>query len=52
MAGVAANRPKPTVDIRLDDNYGWDDGLIACRMKMLVDPVARERSLYFENLQS
>src|SRR5580698_440793 len=28
------------VTFQLDDNYGWDDGLICgCRMKMLIDPV-------------
>jgi len=37
---------------QLDDNYGWDDGLICGgRMKMLVDPVRPGDDIsYFENL--
>lgn len=37
---------------QLDDNYGWDDGLICGgRMKMLVDPVRPSQDLsYFETL--
>jgi xanthine dehydrogenase accessory factor len=37
---------------QLDDNYGWDDGLICGgRMKMLVDPLRPgEDSSYFEKL--
>src|SRR5262245_35845880 len=41
------------LNFQLDDNYGWDDGLICGgRMKMLVDPVrpGSDRS-YFELLQ-
>src|SRR5436189_69856 len=39
---------------QLDDNYGWDDGLICGgRMKMLVDPVRPSDDLsYFETLNS
>jgi xanthine dehydrogenase accessory factor len=39
---------------QLDDNYGWDDGLICGgRMKMLVDPVRPgEDQTYFEKLHS
>lgn len=38
---------------QLDDNYGWDDGLICGgRMKMLVDPVRPGQDVaYFEKLQ-
>jgi xanthine dehydrogenase accessory factor len=38
---------------QLDDNYGWDDGLICGgRMKMLVDPVRPGDDLtYFEKLR-
>src|SRR5947207_3355224 len=37
---------------QLDDNYGWDDGLICGgRMKMLVDPLRPGDDLsYFEKL--
>src|SRR5882724_7760705 len=39
---------------QLDDNYGWDDGLICGgRMKMLVDPLRPgEDVAYFEKLNS
>jgi len=39
---------------QLDDNYGWDDGLICGgRMKMLVDPVRPGEDLsYFEKLNA
>lgn len=39
---------------QLDDNYGWDDGLICGgRMKMLVDPLRPSDDLtYFEKLHS
>src|SRR6266478_2722678 len=39
---------------QLDDNYGWDDGLICGgRMKMLVDPVRPgDDQSYFETLHS
>src|SRR4249920_2236384 len=39
---------------QLDDNYGWDDGLICGgRMKMLVDPVRPGDDFsYFEQLNS
>src|SRR5205085_333394 len=39
---------------QLDDNYGWDDGLICGgRMKMLVDPVRPGDDFsYFEKLNS
>src|SRR5713101_5798836 len=39
---------------QLDDNYGWDDGLICGgRMKMLVDPLRPADDLtYFEKLHS
>src|SRR5262245_55932352 len=39
---------------QLDDNYGWDDGLICGgRMKMLVDPVRPgDDQSYFEKLHS
>jgi xanthine dehydrogenase accessory factor len=39
---------------QLDDNYGWDDGLICGgRMKMLVDPVRPTEDLsYFEKLSA
>src|SRR5262245_36527977 len=39
---------------QLDDNYGWDDGLICGgRMRMLVDPVRPGENLsYFEKLNS
>lgn len=38
---------------QLDDNYGWDDGLICGgRMKMLVDPVrAGQDTSYYQTLQ-
>src|SRR5271169_3680737 len=37
---------------QLDDNYGWDDGLICGgRMKMLVDPLRPGEDIsYFEKL--
>ena len=36
---LAEGRPE-IVTFHLDDNYGWDDGLICGgRMKMLVDPI-------------
>src|SRR5262245_29012895 len=40
--------------VQLDDNYGWDDGLICGgRMKMLVDPLRPGDDLtYFETLNS
>src|SRR5215831_144890 len=39
---------------QLDDNYGWDDGLICGgRMKMLVDPVRPGEDVgYYETLAS
>src|SRR5262245_48260579 len=39
---------------QLDDNYGWDDGLICGgRMKMLVDPLRPGQDLsYFEKLDA
>lgn len=42
------------VTFHLDDNYGWDDGLICGgRMKMLVDPVrSGDDSSYYESLAS
>src|SRR5271154_792715 len=42
------------VTFHLDDNYGWDDGLICGgRMKMLVDPLRPgDDLLYFEKLHS
>ncbi|RPI84012.1 MAG: XdhC/CoxI family protein [Planctomycetaceae bacterium] len=41
------------VTFQLDDNYGWDDGLICGgRMKMLVDPVRPGQDIaYFEKLK-
>lgn len=42
------------VTFQLDDNYGWDDGLICGgRMKMLVDPVRPGQDLsYFTTLNN
>src|SRR5262245_33509683 len=37
---VLDHGPAELVTFQLDDNYGWDDGLICGgRMKMLIDPV-------------
>jgi xanthine dehydrogenase accessory factor len=42
------------ITFQLDDNYGWDDGLICGgRMKMLVDPVRPGQDLsYFASLSA
>src|SRR6266550_4847375 len=44
--------PPELLTFQLDDNYGWDDGLICGgRMKMLVDPLRPGEDLsYFEKL--
>ncbi len=39
--GVLARGTAEIVKFQLDDNYGWDDGLIGgSRMQVLVDPIA------------
>lgn len=44
--------PPELLTFQLDDNYGWDDGLICGgRMKMLVDPIRPGADLtYFQKL--
>ena len=51
LAVIAAAEPT-VADFRLDDDYGWDDGLICGgRMHVLIDPVADvETRQYFQSL--
>jgi xanthine dehydrogenase accessory factor len=53
IGSLNAAEPKPQIHIfDLDDDYGWDDGLICGgRMTILADPVDGKRLPYFRKLR-
>jgi xanthine dehydrogenase accessory factor len=53
IASLNAAEPKPEIHVfDLDDDYGWDDGLICGgRMTIVADPVSTQRLPYFRTLQ-
>jgi xanthine dehydrogenase accessory factor len=53
IASLNASEPKPEVHtFDLDDDYGWDDGLICGgRMTIVADPVNASRLPYFRALR-